>query len=168
MGRLRLEDPDGRRGSVTSDIDLAALAYDATADGCFPLITNDTAMTPAQVLAAYRYQPNLERRHHLLKSVQDADPVLLRNPARIEALFQAQFLALLIGALIERQIRTAMTAAEISDIPLYPELRACPAPSAQRIFDTFADLARHDLHQQGPPVPRREARGRRRWQDPRG
>jgi len=33
-------------------------------------------MTGAGVLAAYRYQPNLERRHHLLKTVQDAAPVL--------------------------------------------------------------------------------------------
>ena len=53
------------------------LAYDAATDGCFPLITNDTTLTDAEVLAGYRYQPNLERRHHLLKSVQDAAPVLL-------------------------------------------------------------------------------------------
>jgi len=33
------------------------VAYDAATDGTFPLITNDTAMTPAEVLAAYRYQP---------------------------------------------------------------------------------------------------------------
>jgi len=88
------------------------LAYDATTDGCFPLITNDTGLTDQQVLAAYRYQPNLERRHHLLKSVQNADPVLLHNPARIEALFCCQFLALLIAALIEREIRANMTTAQ--------------------------------------------------------
>jgi hypothetical protein len=121
------------------------LAYDAATDGAFPLITSDTALTDAQVLAGYRYQPHLERRHHLLKSVQQAAPVLLRSPARIEALFCCQFLALLLGALIERQIRTAMAAARTRDIPLYPELRACTAPSAERVLEIFTDLHRHQL-----------------------
>ena len=44
-----------------------------------PLMSNDRLLSDTQVLAAYRYQPNLERRHHLLKSVQDAAPVLLHN-----------------------------------------------------------------------------------------
>jgi transposase len=122
------------------------VGYDAVTDGCFPLVTNDTALSDAELLAAYRYQPSLERRHHLLKSVQDADPVLLRSPARIEALFCCQFLALLLGALIEREIRTAMAAAHTADIPLYPELRACPAPSAERVLAIFADLTHHELH----------------------
>jgi transposase len=134
------------RHTISWDTRLDVLAYDAVTDGCFPLITNDTALPDAQVLAAYRYQPNLERRHHLLKSVQDAAPLLLRNPARIEALFCCQFLALLLAALIERQIRTAMTAAATRHIPLYPQLRACTAPSTERILEIFADLTRHELY----------------------
>ncbi|HEX2263959.1 MAG TPA: IS1634 family transposase [Pseudonocardiaceae bacterium] len=47
---------------------LDILAYDAATDGAFPLISNDTTLTDAEVLASYRYQPNLERRHHLLKA----------------------------------------------------------------------------------------------------
>jgi len=137
------------RHTIGWDTRLDVLAYDAVTDGCFPLITNDTTLTDADVLAAYRYQPNLERRHHLLKAVQQADPVLLHSPARIEALFCCQFLALLIAALIERQIRTAMNTANTRDIPLYPELRACPAPSAERLFEIFTDLTRHDLHRDG-------------------
>ncbi|MEO9220869.1 MAG: IS1634 family transposase [Mycobacteriaceae bacterium] len=129
-----------------------AITYDAASDGCFPLITNDRTLSDAQVLEAYRYQPNLERRHHLLKSVQNADPIWLRDPARIEAIFCCQFLALLLGALIERQIRTAMREAETRHIPLYPELRACPAPSTERILAVFADLTRHDLHHHGQSV----------------
>jgi hypothetical protein len=42
-----------------------------------------------------------------------------------------------------------MKAAATNDIPLYPELRACPAPSAERIFAVFADLTRHELHRDG-------------------
>ena len=133
------------------------IAYDAASDGCFPLVTNDRVLSETEVLVAYRYQPNLERRHHLLKSVQDADPVWLRDPARIEAIFCCQFLALLIGALIERQIRNAMRDAQTRDIPLYPELRACQAPSAERIFAVFADLTRHELHRDGQLVQTFEA-----------
>ena len=134
------------RHTISWDVRLDVLAYDAATDGCFPLITNDTTLSDAEVLHAYRYQPNLERRHHLLKSVQDAAPLLLRNPARIEALFCCQFLALLLAALIERQIRAAMTAAATRHIPLYPELRACTAPSTERILEIFADLTRHHLY----------------------
>lgn len=145
------------RHTISWDTRLDVLAYDAATDGCFPLVTNDTAMTDADLLAAYRYQPNLERRHHLLKATQDAAPILLHNPARIEALFCCHFLALLIAALIEREIRTAMTKANTRHIPLYPELRACPAPSAERILEIFTDLTRHDLHQHGRHVQSFEA-----------
>ena len=134
------------RYSVSSDIALDQIAYDAASDGCFPLITCDRDLTNPAVLAAYRYQPNLERRHHLLKSVQDAAPVLLHSPARIEALFCCQFLALLLAALIEREVRTAMAQATIDSIELYPELRSCRAPSTERILEIFAPLARHQLH----------------------
>jgi len=137
------------RFALAADIDLDHVAYDAASDGCFPLITNDRNLSDAQVLAAYRYQPNLERRHHLLKSVQDAAPVLLKNPARIEGLFCCQFLALLVAALIERQVRTAMAAAALNHIPLYPELRDCTAPSTERILEIFTNLARHQLHHDG-------------------
>lgn len=130
---------------VTCDIDYQQVAYDAVSDGCWPLITNDRDMTGAEVLAAYRYQPNLERRHHLLKGVQDAAPIWIKTIPRIEAIFLCHFIALLIGALIERQIRMAMKAAEIARIPVYPELRGCAAPSADRIFEIFAHVARHEL-----------------------
>ncbi|HXH56106.1 IS1634 family transposase, partial [Iamia sp.] len=125
------------------------VARDAASDGCFPLITNDTTITPAEVLAAYRYQPNLERRNHMLKGPQEVAPVYLKTPHRIEALLLCQFLALLTEALIERQIRTAMKAAELANIPLYPELRACPAPSAPRVLDIFTSVARHHLIDHG-------------------
>src|SRR5680860_473074 len=138
--------------SVHADIALDRVAYDAASDGCFPLISNDRDLTEAQILAAYRYQPNLERRHHLLKSVQDAAPVLLHNPARIEALFCCQFLALLISALIEREVRTGMRHAALENIALYPEFRDCKAPSAERILEIFAAVARHHLHRDGTLV----------------
>ncbi|MCA1698985.1 MAG: hypothetical protein LC790_08820 [Actinobacteria bacterium] len=121
----------------------------AASDGCWPLITNAADLIAPDVLAAYRYQPHLERRHHCLKGAQAVAPVRLHSPARIEALLCCHFLALLTHALIERQIRTAMTASGTTAINLYPEERDCPAPSAARVLDIFADVTRHQLHHAG-------------------
>lgn len=52
---------------------------------------------------------------------------------------------MLTEALIEREIRTAMSSKGLDGIPLYPELRNCPAPSAARILEIFTDLQRHQL-----------------------
>ena len=81
---------------VQHAIDATTVAYDAASDGCFPLISNDHHLTEAELLIAYRYQPNLEKRHHQLKTVQHATPVLMKNPERIEALFLCQYVALLL------------------------------------------------------------------------
>jgi len=131
--------------TITAAIDAEKVSYDAVTDGCFPLITNDTGMTGAEVLAAYHYQPNLERRNHLLKGPQDVAPVYLETAHRIEALLLCHFLAMLTEALLEREIRTAMRTAGLAGIPLYPELRNCPTPSAPRILEIFDDLACHQL-----------------------
>ncbi len=131
--------------TITAAIDAEKVAYDAVTDGCFPLITNDTQMTGAEVLAAYHYQPNLERRNHLLKGPQEVAPVYLETAHRIEALLLCHFLAMLTEALLEREIRTAMLTEGLAGIPLYPELRNCSTPSAPRILQIFDDLARHQL-----------------------
>jgi transposase len=123
--------------------------YDAASDGCFPLITNDHQLSEVEVLGAYRYQPNLEKRHHELKSVQDAAPVTLKSPFRIEALFSCQFIALLTNCLIERELRQAMVRDGIAELPLYHEQRACTAPTAARVFEHFADISRHHLTRDG-------------------
>jgi len=138
--------------TVSARVRAEAVAYDAATDGCFPLITNDLAMTPAEVLAAYRYQPNLERRHHMLKGPQEVAPVYLQTPQRIEALLLCHFLAMLAEALIEREIRTSMKSAGLSGIPLYPELRECPSPSAPRILEIFQGVQRHELISEGEVV----------------
>ncbi len=137
------------RFQVTTQIDTDQVRHDAASDGCFPLITNDHQLTNNEILIAYRYQPNLEKRHHQLKSVHDAAPVTLKSPARIEALFACQFIALLGCCLIERELRTAMTREHITDLPIYPEDRSCTAPTAARVFDHLAPLQRHHLIRDG-------------------
>jgi len=133
------------RYALNIQIDADQIRRDAASDGCFPLISNDPKLTDTEVLTAYRYQPNLEKRHHQLKSVQDAAPVTLHSPHRIEALFACHFIALLCCCLIERELRAAMTRDDIAELPLYHEDRSCAAPTAARVFDHFTDVQRHHL-----------------------
>jgi transposase len=133
-------------------IDETALAQEAAAYGCFALITNDRQLTDAELLTAYRYQPNLEKRHHQLKSVLAAAPIYLKSPARIEALITCQFIALLTCALIERELRQAMARQNIHHLPIYPEQRASRGPTATRVLDLFADLEHHRLTRDGTTI----------------
>lgn len=146
---LRLASPKTRLkthvAAEAAAINAEKVSYDAVTDGCFPLVTNDPTMTGAEVLGAYHYQPNLERRNHLLTGPQAVAPVYLETAHRIEALLTYHFLAMLTEALLEREIRTSMKTRGLAGIPLYPELRNCPAPSAPRILEIFDDLARHQL-----------------------
>lgn len=126
-------------------VDVAAVHAEAASDGCFPLITNDREMTHAQLLAAYKYQPNLEQRHAELKGPMDVAPVFLKDAARIEGLLCLEFLALLVRALIEREIRKAMQRRHLEELSLYPEDRGCRAPTATRVLAIFSGLSRHRL-----------------------
>ena len=140
-----------QRFTLTWAIDPQALAHDTAPDGCYALITNDPTLTEPEILAAYRYQPNIEKRHHQLKSIQHAAPVYLKNPARIEGLFLCHYIALLTSALIERQLRQTMTHQNLKQLPLYPEHRTCQHPTTTRTLQLFADLTRHHLtHHQQP------------------
>ena len=128
-------------------VDAEAVHRDARSDGMFPLITNDRALTTAEVLAKYQYQPYIEKRHEQLKTVQGVAPVCLKNEARIEALLFLHFVALLVNALLEHALRKAMRRRRIKHLHIYPEARACRAPTAARILAVFADLQRHYLYE---------------------
>jgi transposase len=118
---------------------------DARSDGCWPMITNEKTAEPAAILTAYKHQPSLERRHSQLKGDQLVAPVFLHSSARIEGLMACHFIALLVHALVELEIRRAMATRGLKKIPLYPESRACTSPSAIRIFEVFGGLARQHL-----------------------
>lgn len=133
------------RFDVTWSATVATIHYDAQCDGIFPLITNDRDLSLAEILTAYKYQPRLEKRHEQFKSVYAVAPVLLKNEGRIEALLFLYFVVLLVQALLEREVRRAMTARGIESLPLYPEDRDCLAPSANGIFQVFSGLQYHQL-----------------------
>jgi transposase len=111
----------------------------------FPLVTNRWDLPLKAILQAYKFQPKLEKRHEQLKSVQEVTPVWLKNVSRVEGLLLLYFVALLVQALLERELRQAMARKGIKSLPLYPEERECKAPSAERVFDLFAPLSRHRL-----------------------
>jgi transposase len=144
-----------RRFHLTWERREPEIAYDARTDGLFPLLTNDATLTAAEILDAYKSkQPLVEKRHDLLKNVEAATPMYLKSISRIEALLALQFVALLVHALLEREVRRAMARQGIAELPLYPEDRECRAPSTDRILETFAPLQRHLLSKAGRVVQR--------------
>lgn len=140
------------RFSVAARLQDAELAADERADGMFPLITNCRDLSLKAILEAYKFQPRLEKRFEQLKSVQALAPVWLKKASRIEALLLLYFIALLVHALLEREVRAGMARESLAHLPLYPEERDCKAPSAERLLDVFANLQRHRLKRDGRVV----------------
>jgi transposase len=105
----------------------------------------DRSLSPAQVLEAHKGQPKIEKRFEQLKTVHEIAPVLLKNEARIEAFFTLYFLALMVQALIERELRQAMKRHSIEELPIYPEQRQCRRPTTEQILRLFSHPERHAL-----------------------
>lgn len=133
-------------------VDENMIAYDRRSDGMYPLLTNDRSLAVAEAFAAHRRQPAIEKRFAQIKTVFEIAPVLLKNEARVEALFFVYFLALLVQALIERELRNGMAAAGVTDLPLYGEERACRRPTADQVFRLFSHATRNVLMQRGREV----------------
>ncbi len=131
---------------LSASQDQAAIAAAKTMDGVFPYVTN-TDLSALEALKKYKYQPRLEKRHFLGKSVLEIAPVFLKKNTRIEALMFVCFIAQLIAALMERAIRQNMVRRQIKAIPILPEGRYSKTPSFAQVLDTFATLAKHELYQ---------------------
>jgi transposase len=134
-----------RRYDIEWVTDEQAIAYDHKSDGMYPLMTNDRTLSPAEVLQAHKGQPMIEKRFEQVKTVHEIAPVFLKDEGRIEALFTLYFLALLIQALIERELRLAMTRQSIDELPLYPEQRQCAHPTTEQVLRLFSLTQRHQL-----------------------
>jgi len=141
-----------RRFDIEWQTDENAIAYDHRSDGMYPLMTNDRALSAAEILQAHKGQPMIEKRFEQIKTVHEIAPVFLKNEGRIEALFTLYFLALLVGALIERELRLAMRREHIEQIPLYPEQRQCAHPTTEQILRLFSLAERHRLLLDGSTV----------------
>ncbi len=124
--------------------DEIAISQAAVMDGTFPLATN-SGLDASAVLRAYKYQPRLEKRHALLKSGLEVAPIFLKKNQRIEALMFVYFLAQLVCALIERQLRKAMRERGIPHLQILPEERPSASPTTEQVVRVFGPCARHLL-----------------------
>lgn len=158
--RIKKQISPGRPGANTSfrwttatryriewEINKKKMEEAARADGIFPLITNAKNLSMREVLKYYKYQPNLEKRHSYLKSVLEVAPIYLKTPERIEALLFLYFLALLLFALLEREISLSMKKKHVGSLPIYPEQRECRKPTTERIFAVFRNISFHQLYE---------------------
>ena len=141
-----------RRFDIDWSLDQAAIDYDQASDGMYPLITNDRQLSAALVLIAHKGQPKIEKRFEQIKNVHQIAPVFLKNEGRIEALFTLYFLALLVQALIERELRLAMQRERITALPIYPEQRQCRRPTTEQVLRLFSLAERHTLLARNLPV----------------
>jgi len=142
-GRPKPGDPSKRVSKTIYELEVSAnalrLRQEANTDGVFPVVTNlsKKAAKKLDVLQIYRYQPHLERRFENLKTEYAVTPVYIKRPQRVVGLVHVYFLALMVAALIEREIRQAMAQQNIEALPIYPEQRECKAPTTPRIVDLF-------------------------------
>jgi transposase len=121
-----------------------AIAQSEAMDGIFPLVTN-TELDASAVLKAYKYQPQLEKRHALLKSGLAVAPIFLKKNDRIEALMFVYFIAQLLCAILERELKQEMNKRNIHQIQVLPEERPSTNPTAEQVLRIFQSCARHLL-----------------------
>ncbi len=76
-------------------------------------------------------------------------PVYLKEVSRIQSLLSVYFFVLLRQTLLERELRRAMSDAELESLPLYPERRKCRTPTTRRVLDLIEPVQRHELRIEG-------------------
>ena len=116
------------------------LKEEAQTDGVFPLLCTDNKLTAKEALKAYKYQPRLEKRFSQFKKFHHAAPLLFKKIERIEANMFGFFIALVVQALIEREVRNKMKEQSIEKIRVYPEQREASHPTTGKIIDRFENI----------------------------
>ena len=109
-------------------------------EGVYLLKTNlsKQAYPLAVTLAKYKEQSKVERRIHHLKGPLAVAPMFLKNPERIAGLLCILIWALMVLALMERQVRRGLKGKPLYG--LYPENRPSPAPTGPALLDCFQTL----------------------------
>ena len=97
------------------------------------------------MLKAWKYQPRLEKRFEQLKHVHRAAPLLLKKIERVEATMFIFFVALIVQALLEREVRKALKRQKKRPLKLYPEDREAIHPTPSQILKAFAGISRYEL-----------------------
>ena len=126
--------------SLTWHIDEEALKRRKLLEGVYLLKTNLTkTQSPfAATLAKYKEQIGVERRFHHLKGPLAVAPMFLKNPERIAGLLCILVWAMMVLALMERQVRHNLQGEPLYG--LYPENRPSPSPTGPALLDCFGTL----------------------------
>lgn len=125
--------------------DKTAIQDDMSFDGVFPLLSTDLDLKSEEVLKAYKYQPKIEKRFSQFKSLLDAAPLLFKCIYRVEANMFAFFIALVLQALIEREVQQSMEGRGIESIDIYPEKRCSKKPTANLVFELFESVSAYKI-----------------------
>ena len=131
--------------------DVVALQRELRVDGIFPLLSTDEIISAKEALQAYKYQPRLEKRFSQYKDVLLAAPLLFKKIERVEAITYLYFLALILQAVIERNVRQRMKEKEIAALPIYPEQRLAHHPTTAKIVAFFKDISAYTIIRKGRP-----------------
>jgi hypothetical protein len=135
----------GARQLGRGGIKLVAAAMGASADTVGKGVAELEAglVADGRVRAKGAGRPAAERREPGVWAALDAlvDP-LTRGDPMSPLRWTTKSTVKLADALTQRGHRTSMKTQGLAGIPLYPELRNCPAPSAPRILGIFNDVKR--------------------------
>ncbi len=91
-----------------------------------------------EVLGKYKEQSQVEKRFHHVKGPLAVTPLFLGKPERMAGLVCGVVWALLLMALMERQVRRSLKGKPLYG--LYPENRPSPSPSGPAILACFETL----------------------------
>jgi len=122
-----------------------ALKKEENIDGVFPLLSTNKDLSARDALLAYKYQPRLEKRFTQFKSIHNAAPLLFKKIERIEANMFIFFIALMVQALIEREVRNKMKENELPELEIYPENRTATHPTTSKVFEVFQQLSKYTI-----------------------
>jgi len=131
--------------SLHWECDRDALRRETRIDGLIPMVSTDPTIHPRDVLKIYKYQPRLEKRFNLFKSIHRAAPLLFKRVDRVEANMFVFFLSLMVQAIIERLVRQQIKDRKLKPLKLYPEERDAPHPTTSQILKTFDGLCTYRI-----------------------
>jgi transposase len=119
-------------------INAAALERCQQLEGVYALKTNLPRETHrlTKVLRLYKEQSQVERRIHHLKGPLAVAPMFLKNPERIAGLLCILVWALMVLALMERQVRRELKGQPLYG--LYPENRPSAAPTGPALMESLS------------------------------
>ncbi len=141
-GTLFCYEVKGKAGKFRLDwrIDEKELQRRKELEGAYVLKTNRSRSghPVVEVLRTYKQQSSVEKRIAHVKGPLAVAPAFLENPQRIAGLLAVVVWALLIMALLERQVRKGLKGKPM--FGLYPEDRPCKAPSGPTILKCFSSL----------------------------